>query len=187
MAALQRRPVEDMVRRFADGHRAYVSSRDGIDAAWGWVATRTAIIGELATTLSLPPGARYLWNFVTLPAHRGHGVYPQLLRAILRREAREASTFWIAYAPENHASAAGIRKAGFRAVAELSFDAAGHPATHLLDNSTADSLTQLLDLPQRDEPLTPCWRCVRAGRSAMSCSAGSCACDYQRAELTCAS
>jgi AraC-like DNA-binding protein/GNAT superfamily N-acetyltransferase len=125
MAALQGRDPREMARRLAGGHRAYVASRDGAPAAWGWVATRSADIGELGSAFEVPAGERYLWNFVTLPAHRGQGIYPRLLEAIVRAESREAERFWIAYAPENHASGAGIRKAGFVALAELSFDAAG--------------------------------------------------------------
>ena len=46
----------------------------------------------------------------------------------MRAESRDAERFWIAYAPENHASGAGIAKAGFVALAEMSFDADGRPA-----------------------------------------------------------
>jgi ribosomal protein S18 acetylase RimI-like enzyme len=128
MAALQGRAEEEMRGRLADGHRAYVAWRDGEPAAWGWVATRTAEIGELGSAFAIPRGERYLWNFVTLPAHRGLGIYPRLLEAIVRAESREAERFWIAYAPENHASGAGIRKAGFVALAELSFGPDGAAA-----------------------------------------------------------
>ncbi|MBC8075410.1 MAG: hypothetical protein H7Y32_04990, partial [Chloroflexales bacterium] len=52
----------------------------------------------------------------TLPAWRGIGLYPRLLQAILAAESDTAARFWIAYLPENHASARGITKAGFRSV-----------------------------------------------------------------------
>ena len=116
-----------MARRPAAGHRAYVATLDGAPAAWGWIATREAEIGELATRFAIPPGERYLWNFVTLAPFRGLGVYPRLVDAIVRAESREAERFWIAYAPENRASASGIGKAGFTTLAELSFDADGVP------------------------------------------------------------
>jgi GNAT superfamily N-acetyltransferase len=186
MAALQGRGEAEMARRFAAGHRAYVARSDGEPAAWGWVATQSAEIGELGSSFAIPDGERYLWNFVTLRSHRGMGIYPRLLDAVVRDESHEAERFWIAYAPENHASGAGIRKAGFVAVAELSFDAAGRPA---VNGSTPDggrAAARLLGLPQVPEALAPCWRCVRAGRGAMSCAAGHCRCDYQRPESGCA-
>jgi ribosomal protein S18 acetylase RimI-like enzyme len=184
MSALQGRPVEQMARRLAEGHRAYVAWRDGEPAAWGWVATRSADIGELGTTFSLPDGERYLWNFVTLPAHRGMGIYPRLVDAIVRAESAEAERFWIAYAPENHASGSGIRKAGFATVAELSFDADGRPAVRELEPGGGAAAARLLGLPEVEE-VAPCWRCVRAGH-VEPCAPGACCCDYQRAEVDCA-
>ena len=179
MAALQGRTEEEMRRRMAAGHRAYVAWRDGAPAAWGWVATRRAEIGELGSAFAIPRGERYLWNFVTLAAHRGLGIYPRLLDAIVRAERREASRFWIAWAPENHASGAGIRKAGFLALAELSFDAAGAPALRELVAGSARVAAHVLGLSEAREALAPCWRCVRAGRGAMACAEGHCRCDYQ--------
>ena len=130
MASLQKRSVDEISTRFAAGHRAYVAMMDDQPAAWGWVATSTADIGELGAHLTLNSDERYLWNFVTLPAYRGLGIYPRLLQAIMREEPAEAERFWIGYAPENHASGAGIRKAGFVTAAEMSFDANGRPALH---------------------------------------------------------
>lgn len=186
MAALQGRDEDAIELRFAAGHRAYVAWVDEVAAAWGWVATRTATIGEMDTTFTIPPGERYLWNFVTLASHRGRGVYPRLLQAILRAESAEASRFWIAHAPENHASAAGIRKAGFTTMAEMSFDAAGRPALRAVEGASAGDAARLLGLREAAGPLTPCWRCVRAGRGAMACAEGSCRCDYQVPRSGCA-
>lgn len=190
MAVLQGKTIADMTRRFDAGHRAYVGLRNNAIVAWGWVATRTADIGELGATIVIPERERYLWNFVTRAEYRGQGIYPRLLRAIVNAESQEADTFWIAYAPENHASAAGVRRAGFEEVAELSFDAGGRAALRSATGSgrtMANTLaTRMLGLPLVEQPLTPCWRCVRAGRAAMSCAAGTCQCDYQRPEMDCA-
>ena len=186
MAALQRRSVEEMAQRFERGHRAYVASRGGEPAAWGWVATRSADIGELGTSFPIPSGDRYLWNFVTAPAHRGLGIYPRLLDEIVRAESAEASRFWVAYAPENHASGAGIRKAGFVNVAELSFDAERRPALHPILPGGAVLAAHLLGLPESRGRLAPCWKCVRNGKpAAAACAEGRCCCDYQRPELAC--
>jgi GNAT superfamily N-acetyltransferase len=186
MARLQGRSREEMLRRLEDGHRAYVALREERPAAWGWVATRTARIGELGTTFTIPAGERYLWNFVTLPSHRGLGIYPRLLQAIVRAESAEAERFWIGYAPENRASGSGIRKAGFVSIAEMSFDASGHPALSSMIPGGATAASRVLGLRVASEALAPCWRCVRAGRAGMTCIEGSCRCDYQRPERGCA-
>ncbi|HKN67521.1 MAG TPA: GNAT family N-acetyltransferase [Gemmatimonadaceae bacterium] len=186
MATLQNRSVEEISSRFAAGHRAYVAIINGHAAAWGWVATSTADIGELGAHLTLSSEERYLWNFVTLPAYRGLGIYPRLLQAIVRAESADVERFWIGYAPENHASGAGIRKAGFVTAVEMSFDANSQPALRAELPTEAAAASRVLGLPITSEPLSPCWRCVRAGRSGMSCSEGSCQCDYQEPKSGCA-
>jgi GNAT superfamily N-acetyltransferase len=186
MARLQGRSVEEIEQRFANGHRAYVAWRNEEPAAWGWVATRSASIGELSASFMMSHGERYLWNFVTLPAYRGLGIYPRLLQAIVRSESVDAERFWIGYAPENHASGSGIAKAGFVAQAEMSFDASGRPALRALVPGGAAASARVIGLRETTEELTPCWRCVRAGRSAMACTAGACSCDYQEPKSGCA-
>lgn len=185
MAALQQRSEAEILARFADGHRAYVAWRADTPAAWGWVATRTARIGEVDATFSVPERERYLWNFVTLPAHRGHGIYPRLLDAIVQSESAEADVFWIIYAPENHASGAGIRKAGFTTIADLSFDRAGRPAVHAHDGGHGTKAAAILGLPETPDALAPCWRCARNGMLHL-CAPGTCSCDYQALERVCA-
>jgi len=186
MAALQGRDEAEMQRRMDAGHRPYVAWMNEQPAAWGWVATEVASIGELGTTFDIGAGERYLWNFVTLPSHRGLGIYPRLLQAIVQRESSDAERFWIAYAPENRASASGIAKAGFTTVAELSFDAAGRPALTEMSAGGAAQASRVLGLPIASEALTQCWRCARAGRVNMSWRDGECSCDYQRPERGCA-
>jgi ribosomal protein S18 acetylase RimI-like enzyme len=185
MAALQQREGSEIQRRYDAGHRAYVAWLNGAPAAFGWVATRSAEIGELRSTFAIPSGERYLWNFVTLPSFRGLGVYPRLVDAIVRAESREAERFWIAYAPENHASASGVRKAGFTTLAELSFDAEGRAAIRPIVPGAAQVVSRLLGVPEAHGSLTPCWRCVRAGRGVMYCAPGECRCDYQIARSGC--
>lgn len=185
LATLQGKSEAEIVRRFEHGHRAYVAFWKGAPAGWGWVATRIAEIGELGATLVVPPDHRYLWNFVTLPSYRGMGVYPRLLDAIVRSESAEAERFWIAYAPENHASGSGIRKAGFVTLAELSFDPDGRPAVKERIPGGGTAAARLLGLPEMERTLAPCWRCARRGAQSR-CSAGGCTCDYQRAEAGCA-
>ena len=182
VAALQGRTEEEIVARFEAGNRAYVALKGGAPVAWGWVATRVAAIGEVGAAINIPPNERYLWNFVTLKAYRGMGIYPRLLQAIVTTESASAEKFWIAYAPENHASGAGIAKAGFAPVAELSFDRAQRPALQSMRAGGAEEASRLIRLPIASESLTKCWRCARAGRMNMSCDAETCRCDYQQPE-----
>ena len=186
MARLQGKTIEEMTRRFAAGHRAYIGYWNGEPAAWGWVATRAAEIGELRITFAIPAGERYLWNFVTQASHRGLGIYPRLLNEIIRAESSEAERFWIAYAPENHASRSGIRKAGFVTVAELSFDASGRPAVQVVSPDEV-AAARMFGLPEASE-VSACWRCARAAEQTDSSCATttSCCCDYQRPEVSCA-
>jgi hypothetical protein len=175
-----------MHSRLADGHRVYLAFDQGEPAAWGWVATRVAEIGELGTRFALPRGHRYLWNFVTLPQHRGRGIYPRLLQSILQAEAADTETFWIAYAPENRASASGIHKAGFTTVATLSFDERGQPAAHAVVPGGDLRAAELLGIAVSKSALSQCWRCVRAAADMPSCRTSVCCCDYQRPQVSCA-
>jgi hypothetical protein len=186
MTRLQGRAEDEIQRRFDEGHRAYVAWYYGIPAAWGWVATESATIGELGARFAIPPRERYLWNFVTVKSHRGLGIYPRLLEAIVTAENEEVDAFWIAYAPENRASGSGIAKAGFVTVAELSFDRAYRPAVRSVVEGGGAAAARLLDLPEVPSELALCWKCVRAGKAERSCVSGSCCCDYQRSEVVCA-
>jgi len=146
-------------------------------------------VNELRLRFAIPAGERYLWNFVTLPSHRGLGIYPRLLNAIVSAESTESDRFWIAYAPENRASGSGIRKAGFVTVAELSFDMTGRPALRAVAPDEV-AAARMFGVPMSDD-LSACWRCARAAASAQTTPTGcatttSCCCDYQRPEVTCA-
>jgi hypothetical protein len=65
MAQLQGRTPEEIAARFEAGHKAYVAFPENEPAAWGWVGTRTADIGELGRSFSIGARERYLWNFLT--------------------------------------------------------------------------------------------------------------------------
>ena len=107
-------PTLEVVRRLAEGHVPFLLRVGGRLAAYGWSASGPAHIGGLDLTFTVPPDERYLWDFVTLPAYRGRGLYPLLLQEILRRQMWEAEWFWIGREPDNLASGRGILKAGFR-------------------------------------------------------------------------
>jgi GNAT superfamily N-acetyltransferase len=163
LAQLNHISIEEVRARRQDDHRPYVGYLDGTPVVYGWVATRAASIGELDVTLTLTSGDRYLWDFATIPAWQGRGLYPRLLQAILRQESHEAERFWIIYAPENLPSGAGMRKAGFTPTAELSFDADQHVRlTALGAYDRAQVAAELLGVPLVTDELAPCWCCQQS-------------------------
>lgn len=113
LASLQHLYLPAIEARVQAGHHPYVAFLQGTPVAYGWVATQTERIGP---GLEWPLGVldRSLWDFATLPAWRGQGVYPRLLQTILQAEVAEAERFWIGHTLENMASRRGILKAGFQ-------------------------------------------------------------------------
>ena len=112
-------PADEVAGRLAAGHALFTALVDGSLAAYGWSASERAHIGGLDLGFAIPPGERYLWDFVTLPGNRGRGIYPLLLQAILRRQSDQADGFWIGHEPTNRASRRGILKAGFRVAGRI--------------------------------------------------------------------
>lgn len=166
LAQLNQLPLAEVHSRRAEGHRPYLATLNGVPVAYGWVATRTASIGELNLTFSLPANERYLWDFATLPAAQGQGLYPRLLRTILEHESPSADRFWIIFAPENLPSGAGMQKAGFTPVGQLSFRVGGGVGLAPCEGQTTASLRHrasagatLLGVPLVETVLAPCWCC----------------------------
>ena len=115
----------EIQRRFDEGNRCYVAYLGGEPVGYGWVATKVGRIEEAGLSWPLGPRDRHLWDFVTLPAYRGRGVYPHLLQVILRAESKEAGHFWIGHRGDNLASQRGILKAGFKRHWQFVLTAAG--------------------------------------------------------------
>lgn len=111
--------LQEVENRLQTGNYAYLAFIDEAAVAYGWVATQSAGVSEIHVSWDIPPQNRYLWDFQTLPAWRGHGIYPHFLQAILRAEMHLADRFWILYAPGNEAAEHSIRKAGFQFLGEL--------------------------------------------------------------------
>lgn len=168
--------------RLCTGHRPYIARLGDLPVAYGWVATTGATIGELGVSFALPHRDRYLWDFATLPAWRGRGIYPRLLQAIVAAESAGADRLWIIHAPENPASARGIARAGFVPIGELSFRAAGGVGFRPYDRPTrARAGTALLGVPLLDgeaaaaEALAPCWHCaIEAAQRELPPRAAAC-------------
>ena len=160
LAQVNRLSLQEVQARKGSGHRPYLAIVDGQPASYGWVATREASIGELNLAFNLPPNYRYLWDFATLPAFRGNGLYPRLLQAIIHAEMPSAEYFWIIHAPENLPSGVGIDRAGFEPVGQLSFRLDGGVGLQPFDNlPRAEMGAALLGVPLIDAILSPCWCC----------------------------
>jgi GNAT superfamily N-acetyltransferase len=82
--------------RFASDHELYGAFLEDEPTGYGWLARRSGGIDELDFSFEVPPGNGYLWDFVTLPQARGHGVYPHLLQAIVA----QAKDDILQYSPE---------------------------------------------------------------------------------------
>jgi len=151
----------EVINRRDAGHRPYVARIDGQPVAYGWLATSKISIGELSINVELPPDDRYLWDFATLPDWQGRGLYPRLLQSILAQEAQNAKRFWIIHAPENLPSGAGMSKAGFEFVGQLSFTLNGEVGLAPYSDSTERARigADLLQVPLIESVLAPCWNC----------------------------
>lgn len=151
----------EVMNRRQDGHRPYIARVDGQPVAYGWLATSKVSIGELDINVELPPNDRYLWDFATLPDWQGRGLYPRLLQSILEQEINNAKRFWIIHAPENLPSGAGMSKAGFEFVGQLSFTLDGKVGLAPYSDSTkrASVGASLLQVPIIESILAPCWTC----------------------------
>lgn len=164
IAALNQISAGAAAARLDAGHHAYLAALDGRPVGYGWAATSAASIGEVGLAFGLPSDERYLWDFATLPAYRGRGLYPRLLQAILRAEA--ATRAWILHAPENGPSGAGIARAGFRPVGRLGFRADGSVALGAIrDDARAWWGAALLGVPLTDGAVAACWCCPRDERA----------------------
>jgi GNAT superfamily N-acetyltransferase len=165
LAQLADLEITEVQRRLHEGHRPYVAWINDQPVAYGWMATQTAHVGELDITITLSQTNCYLWDFATLPAWRGRGIYPRLLQAILLKERATVERFWIIAAPENWASSAGISKAGFTSIAHLSFQHQGQPGlAPIIDGERLSAASSLLHVPVLyTDPhlaLAPCWHCA---------------------------
>ncbi|RFS21325.1 N-acetyltransferase [Chitinophaga silvatica] len=151
---------KEVVKRVNNGNLAFIAYFHQTPVAFGWMAMGKASIGELGHQFVLPPQNRYLWNFRTISAFRGLGIYPALLQYILRSEANKTDRFWIIHAPENKSSLKGILKAGFHHVGQLYVRSDGLPgfAANSLTNEEK-KLIASMDFIFSEEPTTKCWSC----------------------------
>lgn len=119
-------PPGDVAERFTRERQAYIGqiTEAGQErptvVAYGWVALTIEPLGNSGYAFQPLPGDAYLYDFATLPDHRGRGYYPALLRFILGELARQGiRRVWIGTAPGNGISARSIARAGFQLIVEV--------------------------------------------------------------------
>ena len=106
--------------RLAAGRRCCAAWADGQLAAWGWVSFGTEHVGELGLQVRLRPDEAYIWDCATGPTFRRRGLYTALLAHMAHALLDEGmAVIWIGADYNNAPSQAGIRGAGFSAVADL--------------------------------------------------------------------
>ena len=169
IALVNRLSVAEVQARWDGGHRAYLGYWDGRPVTYGWLATRRAAIGELDLAFAIPPEDGYLWDFATLPDWQGRGLYPRLLQAMVADVSNGVRRLWIIHAPENLPSGAGMHRAGFEPVGQLSFRAEGGVGLAPFGpNVRAQAGADLLEVPLIDTVLAPCWTCGGAAPTPSS-------------------
>ena len=160
LASIATTTASNIADRIRNGHKAFVAYFKNQPAAFGWIATRSATIGELNHEIKLPEGNRYLWNFRTLEPYRGMGIYPRLLQYIIRNEIETAEQFWIIHAPENKASLNGIVKAGFQFVGTLYINKSGLVMVNAqAENHRAELVAATMNIPTSPAIPASCWNC----------------------------
>jgi GNAT superfamily N-acetyltransferase len=111
--------------------------------AYGWLSAHSEWIGELALEISPAAGEAYIWNCVTLPAHRRQGMYRRLLEGIVANARAEGLTrLWIG-SVEDPAEKADA-DAGFARVLHLNANAFG-PLRWLRARAAASAPPALVD------------------------------------------
>lgn len=181
LSALGNTSLDDVRMRLANDNIAFIAYINSQPAAFGWMARSSARIGELNHEFILPEGNRYLWNFRTVEAFRGLGIYPYLLQFIIQSEAAFAQRFWIIHAPENKSSLRGILKAGFQHLGRLYTKVDGTIAIESLDSSKAfASILDKMNFNISEEIPATCWNCsspyLRKRMPVCCCAASETAC-----------
>lgn len=175
LATINQITVAEVAQRRRAGHLPYVGYIDRMAVTYGWVATRQASIGELNLVFPIAADSRYLWDFATLASWQGRGLYPRLLQAIVQAEGAER--FWILHAPENLPSGAGMQKAGFQAVGQLSFQWDNSLGLIPFGNPERARIgATLLGVELIEDGLSPCWRCVNQVACTCQLDPESCSC-----------
>ena len=101
-----------VAERLARGCRCFGAWLGPDVVAYGWLSASAEWIGEVELEIEPGRGEAYLWNCVTLPAHRKKGMFRALLFSIAMQAKKEGLVrLWIG----------SIGAVGERAIAEAGF------------------------------------------------------------------
>lgn len=118
LVAAMGREGDIVAARRARGCRAFGICLEDELAAYGWVSSAPEWIGEIRLQLSPAEGEAYLWNCVTLEAHRRRGIFKALITQVAGRlQAEGLQRLWIADA--GGPAVPALPAAGYRPVVEL--------------------------------------------------------------------
>src|SRR5512139_153841 len=84
LADLHNANLAKIEARLNDANTAYVAYIEDEPVGYGWSGANSVGVADVFWPIA-PPN-RGLWDFFTLQAARGRGIYPRLLQAILRTE-----------------------------------------------------------------------------------------------------
>ncbi len=111
-------PAEYRARLTAGHQVIYAIGADGDFRSWGWITAPTDgprdSPWEFGIRLRVMPGTGFLWDYFTMPAYRGRGLYKALLRHSAEQcFVRGAMQVWIYADVTNSASRHAIAHADF--------------------------------------------------------------------------
>jgi hypothetical protein len=117
--------------RMARGCRCFAAIEGDSVTAYGWLSISAEWIGEIRLEITPAAGEAYVWNCLTLPAHRRQGMF----RAVLVRissvlKAEGVTRLWIASGGTGAERA--LPAAGFRPVVLLGESPLGRAPLRLL-------------------------------------------------------
>ena len=98
------------------GDFGYYAYHEGRPVGYGWAKHG----GSDDFFFKIGEGCVYLCRFFVNEKVRGHGIYPELIGALIRKET-SVDTFYIAVERGNVASERGLKKVGFEFVREYGF------------------------------------------------------------------
>ena len=98
------------------GDFGYYAYLDGKPVGYGWVKHT----GSDDYFFKIGEGCVYLCRFFVHETMRGHGIYPEIISELIKKE-NNAETFYIAVERGNESSERGLKKVGFKFVKEYGF------------------------------------------------------------------
>ena len=98
------------------GDFGYYAYADGKPVGYGWVKHA----GSDDYFFNIGNDCVYLCRFFVHESMRGHGIYPELISELIKKE-NTAKTFYIAVERGNESSERGLKKVGFEFLKEYGF------------------------------------------------------------------